>query len=260
MSSASIKLRHLNALKTVEVDPLTNSFYLNGQRNGLKDYPVASPVCGTVYGTILNYKEDLTAIEEQLHQKPYAAPPNAPILYIKPANTINFHGAPIPMPKGFSTLEVGASLGVVIGKKAIAIKEEDAFSYIAGYTIVNDVSIPHDSIFRPAVPYKARDGFCAIGPWIIDAKNIMDPNSFTIKVYINNELQLEKNTSTLVRPIARLLEEITEFMTLDVGDLLLVGIPTASPKVHVGDQIRIDISEIGSLENYMMDEEEGCFL
>lgn len=260
MSSASIKLRHLNELNTVEVEPLTNSFYLNGQRNELKDHPVASPVCGTVYGTILNYQEDLKAMEEQLDQKPYSAPPKAPILYIKPANTINYHGAPISMPKGVSTLEVGASLGVVIGKKAIAIKEEDAFTYIAGYTIVNDVSIAHDSIFRPAVPYKARDGFCSIGPWIIDVENIMDPNSFTIKVYINDELQLEKNTSTLVRPIARLLEEITEFMTLDVGDLILVGIPTACPKVHVGDLVRIDISEIGSLENYIMDEEKGCFL
>ncbi|MER2169702.1 MAG: fumarylacetoacetate hydrolase family protein [Psychrobacillus psychrodurans] len=258
MSSASIKLCHLNELKTVEVDPLSNSFYLNGQKNKLKDHSVASPVCGTIYGTILNYQEDFTAMEEQLNQNPYAAPPKAPILYIKPANTINYHGAPITIPKEVSTLEVGASLGVVIGKKATAIKEEDAFSYIAGYTIVNDVSIAHESIFRPAVPYKARDGFCSIGPWIIDAKSIMDSNSFTIKVFINDELHLEKNTSTLVRPIARLLKEITEFMTLDVGDLLLVGIPLAPPKVKVGDQVRVDISEIGSLENYMVDEEEGC--
>ena len=67
------------------------------------------------------------------------------------------------MPVGISRLEMGAALGLVIGKQAVAVDEENALTYVAGYTIVNDVSVPHDSVYRPAVQHKARDGFCPIG-------------------------------------------------------------------------------------------------
>ena len=257
MCLASIKLQYVNELITVKANPLTNSYYLNDKSYDINTFPVGSPVSGTVYGTLFNYQEDLLQMEEKFLQKPYDAPPNAPILYIKPANTISYNGAPILMPKEIKTLEIGASLGVVIGKKAVAIKESEAFNYIAGYTIVNDVSIPHESIFRPAVPYKTRDGFCPIGPWIVEAKGIKDPNRLTIKIFVNEELKLEKHNNTLVRPIAKLLADITEFMTLDIGDTLLVGISTNSPQVIIGDKVRIQIDQIGFLENYIVEEEKG---
>ena len=158
---------------------------------------------------------------------------------------------------GISRLEMGAALGLVIGKQAVAVDEENALTYVAGYTIVNDVSVPHDSVYRPAVQHKARDGFCPIGPWIIDRQEVDNPDDLTIRVFINDKLQQENSTSNLIRSVSRLLADVTEFMTLSPGDVLLVGVPEEAPQAKVGDKIRIEIAGIGSLENVIVDERES---
>ena len=161
------------------------------------------------------------------------------------------------MPAGISRLEMGAALGLVIGKQAVAVDEENALTYVAGYTIVNDVSVPHDSVYRPAVQHKARDGFCPIGPWIIDRQEVDNPDDLTIRVFINDKLQQENSTSNLIRSVSRLLADVTEFMTLSPGDVLLVGVPEEAPQAKIGDKIRIEIAGIGSLENVIVDEKES---
>ena len=110
--------------------------------------------------------------------------------------------------------------------------EENALTYVAGYTIVNDVSVPHDSVYRPAVQHKARDGFCPIGPWIIDRHEVDNPDDLTIRVFINDKLQQENSTSNLIRSVSRLLADVTEFMTLSPGDVLLVGVPEEAPQAE----------------------------
>ncbi|WP_144510225.1 fumarylacetoacetate hydrolase family protein [Bacillus sp. FJAT-22090] len=214
------------------------------------------PIKGTVYSTLLNYKGALAELGDTVNNTPYNSPPIAPILYIKPANTFNCHRAAIPMPVGITKLVVGAALGIVIAKKAIAVNEANALNYIAGYIIVNDVCIPHDSVYRPAVPYYARDGFCPIGPWIIDRHEVVNPDDLAIRVFINDKLQQENSTANLIRPISRLLADVTEFMTLYPGDVLLVGTPENAPLVEVGDKVRIEIAGIGILENVVMEEKE----
>src|SRR5258707_4760170 len=102
-----------------------------------------------VYGVALNFKGTLASLGDALHREPYQKPPVAPVLYMKPANTLIGNGAPIPCPRGVPRLRMGGTLGVVIGH---------------GYAIVNDVSIPHKSYFRPAIREQCRDGFCSIGP------------------------------------------------------------------------------------------------
>ena len=84
----------------------------------------------------------LDSLGETVNEKPYNAPPIAPILYIKPANTFNCNRGLIPMSKRLKELEIGASLGLVIGSKATHVSEEEALDYVSGYTIVNDVSAP----------------------------------------------------------------------------------------------------------------------
>lgn len=214
------------------------------------------PIIGTIYGTLLNYKGALAALGDSVHELPYKKAPSAPILYIKPANTIIAGGMSIPLPNEIEELEVGAALGVVIGKKATRVKEEQAMEYIAGYTIVNDVSIPHESVYRPAVKQKARDGFCPVGPWIMNRDAVGDPNHLEIQVYVNGVLRQGNNTKNLIRPVARLIADVTEFMTLNEGDTLLVGIPEDPPLVKDGDNIRIEIERIGSLENKVVIEKE----
>lgn len=254
MSTANIKWLDSRELTTATVNVTTNAILIDGNEVGVNDLALDNPISGTVYGTLFNFHGALEKHSDKLHDKPYLAPPIAPVLYIKPANTFNRSGADIPVPESESVLEIGASLGIVIGKKAISLTEEEAMDYVAGYTIVNDVSVPHDSFFRPAVQYKSRDGFCPIGPWIMNRDEMKNPNDVVIRVYINGELKQENSTKNLIRPVARLLTEVTEFMTLNAGDVLLVGIPENAPLAKVGDTVLISIEGVGTLENVLVGE------
>ncbi len=212
------------------------------------------PVTGTVYGTLLNVKDAYQELEPHMNNKPYQKPPEAPILYIKPRNTYNQHKGIIRLPKGIDCLQTGPSLGIVIGKTAKSIEEDNAPDYIEGYTIVNDVRIKHDSLFRPPIRFNARDGFCSIGPEIKDALLVPDPHNLRIDVYVNDQLSQTSYTNELIRPIPALLKDITEFMTLYPGDIIMVGVPNQPPEIRDGDQVRITIEQIGSLENQVISE------
>ena len=256
MSRARIKVFGANELVAVDVNIVTNTITIKDSVLSANDIQFDTPITGTVFGTLLNYKGALDRLGDTVNEKPYNSPPIAPVLYIKPANTFNRYGAAIPMPAGISRLEMGAALGLVIGKQAVAVDEENALTYVAGYTIVNDVSVPHDSVYRPAVQHKARDGFCPIGPWIIDRQEVDNPDDLTIRVFINDKLQQENSTSNLIRSVTRLLADVTEFMTLSPGDVLLVGVPEDAPQAEIGDKIRVEIAGIGSLDNVIVDEKE----
>src|SRR3954468_21056661 len=117
----------------------------------------------TVYGALLNFKDALDALGGAMHEPPYKAPPRAPVLYIKPRNTLAADGAPIVVPRGVDALRMGGTLAVVMGRAACRVREADALAYVAGYTVANDVCVPHDSYFRPSVRENCRDGFCPIG-------------------------------------------------------------------------------------------------
>lgn len=256
MSKAKIKMLGVHELVAVDVNPETNTLALDGNDYHAHNTKLDIPVTGTIFGTLLNYKGALESLGEAVHEKPHNAPPIAPILYIKPANTFNRYGGEIPMPEEISELEVGAALGIVISKQATCVSEEEALDYIAGYTVVNDVSVPHESVYRPAVQHKSRDGFCPVGPWIVDREAVANPDNLAIRVFINDELRQENNTENLIRPVAKLLSDVTDYMTLSAGDVLLIGVPENSPVVKVGDNIRVEIENVGSLENKVVLEQK----
>jgi 5-oxopent-3-ene-1,2,5-tricarboxylate decarboxylase / 2-hydroxyhepta-2,4-diene-1,7-dioate isomerase len=256
MSIAKIKMLGVHELIEVAVNPATNTLALDGNDYHANDIKLDIPVTGTIFGTLLNYKGALESLGEAVNEKPHNAPPIAPILYIKPANTFNSYGRAIPMPEEISELEVGAALGIVIGKRATCVSEEEALDYVAGYTVVNDVSVPHESVYRPAVQHKSRDGFCPVGPWIVDREAVANPDNLAVRVFINDELCQENNTENLIRPVAKLLSDVTDYMTLSKGDVLLIGVPENSPVVKVGDNIRVEIENVGSLENKVVLEQK----
>lgn len=256
MIQARLKLNGQTQPYQATIIPSNGTVQLNGQHYHAKDLPLDVPISGTVYGTLLNYKGNMTDLGEALYQPPYNEPPKAPILYIKPKNTLIGSGQSIPLPTGIDEVEVGASLGIVIGKTATCITEEQAFDFIEGYTIVNDVSVPHDNYYRPAVKHKARDGFCPIGPWVVLKEEVPNPNDLEITVYVNDEIKQVNSTINLIRPIPKLIADITEFMSLYPGDVVLIGVPKNRPLVKADDKIRIQIEGIGFLENTVVKEEE----
>jgi 5-oxopent-3-ene-1,2,5-tricarboxylate decarboxylase/2-hydroxyhepta-2,4-diene-1,7-dioate isomerase len=256
MSKAKIKLRGLLQVNEADVNPADHTVELNGKRYSTDKLPWDAPVSGTIYGTLLNYRGALAALGEAVNAAPYKAAPKAPVLYIKPVNTIIGYGMPIPLPADVLELEIGAALGVVIGRTATRVSEEQALEHVAGYTVVNDVSIPHDSVYRPAVSQKARDGFCPVGPWVIERDAVTNPDALGVRVFINGELRQENTTANLIRSVARLIADITDFMTLNIGDTLLVGVPEGAPLAKAGDRVRIEIDGVGSLENTIIPEHE----
>jgi 5-oxopent-3-ene-1,2,5-tricarboxylate decarboxylase / 2-hydroxyhepta-2,4-diene-1,7-dioate isomerase len=185
---------------------------------------------GAVYGALLNHRSALADLGESVNQPPYKAPPVAPVLYIKPRNTLGLSGDVVRIPAGTPDLEVGACVGVVIGRTACRISESRALDYVAGYLIVADVSIPHANYHRPCVRFKARDGFCPLGPSVTARAAVADPDALTVRMYLDGVLVQTANTADLIRPAARLLADVTEFMTLAPGDVLALGAAGPAPR------------------------------
>ena len=209
---------------------------------------------GRVYGTLLNHRGALEALGDVVHQGPYKAPPRAPVLYVKPRNTLASSGDAVLVPADSSELEIGATLGIVIGRSACRVGAEDALAHVAGYIIVNDVSVPHASFYRPQVRCKARDGFCPIGPRVVARDAIADPDALGVRVQVDGELRQATSTGGMVRPVARLIADVSEFMTLAPGDVLLLGVAAGAPRARTGQRVAIEIDGLGRLENHLVAE------
>jgi 5-oxopent-3-ene-1,2,5-tricarboxylate decarboxylase / 2-hydroxyhepta-2,4-diene-1,7-dioate isomerase len=217
---------------------------------GLSSIPCdVSPyqLSGTVYGTLLNHRSALRMLGDAVSRAPYGAAPNAPVLYVKPRNTLALPGSVVRIPVGTPELEVGACVGLVIGRTACNVPVAGALDYVAGYLIVADVSIPHAVFHRPSIRYKARDGYCPLGPAVTARAAIADPGALTIRGYLDDALVQTSSTADLIRPAARLLAEVTEFMTLAPGDVLALGAAAPAPRVRSGQTFRIEVDGLGSL-------------
>jgi 5-oxopent-3-ene-1,2,5-tricarboxylate decarboxylase/2-hydroxyhepta-2,4-diene-1,7-dioate isomerase len=175
---------------------------------------------------------------EQLHRDLYKKPPVAPVLYLRPRNTWNTHGAPIRLPADTKQLKMAGTIGIVIGRA----------NQIAGYVAVNDVSIPHASYYRPAIRQRCRDGFCVVGSEVINRQ----PRE--IRISINGQLRCRATTADLVRPIDRLITDISEFLTLQPGDIVLIGEPPDAPLARAGDRVQVEIDGLAAIENEVVPE------
>lgn len=216
--------------------------------------PIEQAATGTIFGVALNYHSQLDHKLAEFREAPYKAPPTKPVLFIKTPNTRNRHEGSVVFPASCDRLQPGPSIGVVIGKKASRVKKDGALSYVAGLTIVNEFSLPEDSFYRPAVKAKCRDGFCPMGPELVELADIADPDQLVLNLYVNGELRQEGSTADWVRSIPELLVDITEFMTLNEGDVLITGTPGGRVDVKPGDQVTVEVSGLGSLTNTIVAE------
>jgi 5-oxopent-3-ene-1,2,5-tricarboxylate decarboxylase / 2-hydroxyhepta-2,4-diene-1,7-dioate isomerase len=197
---------------------------------------------GTVYGTLLNFRGELEALGPQMNEAPYKAPPQAPVLYIKTANTWSSDGADVPVPVRTSQVEVGATIAMVMNGPG----------QVAGYVLMNDLSLPHASFFRPPVKFKCLDGFLGIGGTLVTPEEAGDPSQFRLEVRINGELKQTVEFRNLVRDARQLLADVGEFMTLGAGDALMLGCDTGRPLAKVGDTIELRGGRLGSLSNTLV--------
>ncbi|HSV52234.1 MAG TPA: fumarylacetoacetate hydrolase family protein [Burkholderiaceae bacterium] len=199
---------------------------------------------GTVYGTLLNFRGEVEALASQMEQVPYKAPPKAPVLYVKPANTWSPHAAHVAVPARVPEVEIGATIAMVMGPQTA----------VAGYVLMNDLSIPHASFFRPPVKFKCLDGFLGVGPALLAADAAGDPASFVLEVRINSVLRQTVRFAELVRNASQLLADVGEFMTLHEGDVLMLGCDRGRPLARVGDRIDISAAGFATLSNILIAE------
>ena len=198
----------------------------------------------TVYGTLLNFRGEVEAWASKMTEAPYKAAPKAPVLYIKPANTWSADGAEIALPASVPEVEVGATIAMVMGEAG----------KVDGYVLMNDFSAPHDSYFRPPVRFKCLDGFLGVGETLRRVAEAPDPSTFVVEVRINGELKQAIRFADLVRPASKLLADVSEFMTLGAGDVLMLGLDAGRPRARAGDRIELSADGFGTLRNMLVAE------
>lgn len=202
---------------------------------------------GVVVGALLNDPAQLAALGDAAHQPPHKAPPRAPVLEVKPRHTLAGDGATVRLPAGETGLEAGASLAIVIGRTACRVAAADAMGFVAGYLIAADFSLPLAAHYRPSVRLKARDGFCPLGPQVVPAAQVADPDALTVEVRIDGELVHRHGTAGRVRGVAQLIADVSEFMTLQPGDILLLGRSQGAPLARAGQVVSMTITGLGTL-------------
>ena len=210
---------------------------------------------GVVYGCLLNHRPALAALGDAVNHPPYKAPPKAPVLYVKPRNSLTVGGQTVAVPADVPALQVGAALGLVVGRSACRVRESEALAHLAGVLIVNDLSVPHDSFYRPSVRFKAQDGFCPLGPQVVALADLpAGVDALKVRVFIDGVLAQQTDTGDRLRGAARLLADVTEFMTLSPGDVLMLGVSEGAPLARAGQSVAIEIDGLGRLTTKLVNE------
>jgi 2-keto-4-pentenoate hydratase/2-oxohepta-3-ene-1,7-dioic acid hydratase in catechol pathway len=168
-------------------------------------------------------------------------------------------GTAVARPAGVTKLDFEVELAVVFGAFAANVVQANALDYVAGYTILNDLSAREFQfdISPPQTTFaKSMDGFCPMGPWLVTKDEIADVQRLDIACFVNGERMQHANTAGMLFPVARLIKYVTQFMTLEPGDVIATGTPAGigafrKPPVWLkpGDRIRMEISGIGVLEH-----------
>lgn len=173
--------------------------------------------------------------------------PEVPLLFFKPPSSLIGPDEPILLPPQSNQVEHEAELAVIISRRGRWIKREDAFDYIFGCTIGNDVTARdlqrEDSQWTRA---KGFDTFCPLGPWI---ETDLDPADVLVTCRVNGQVRQMASTHDMVFPVANLIAYISAIMTLEPGDLILTGTPAGVGPLLEDDVVTIDIEGIGTLSN-----------
>ncbi|WP_128657417.1 fumarylacetoacetate hydrolase family protein [Paenibacillus sp. 598K] len=216
--------------------------------------PVTSPQKIICVG--LNYRR---------HAEETGSPiPQTPILFNKFNNALTGHQASIAIPRATSKLDYEAELAIVIGRQARNVGREDALDYVFGYTIANDLSA-RDLQMRTSqwMLGKISDGFAPLGPWIVTADAVGDPNTLAIQTFVNDELRQNSNTADMIFHCDEIISYLSHHLTLEPGDVLLTGTPEGvvlgypeDRQVYLqpGDEVKVRIEKLGELHNRFVGE------
>jgi len=186
--------------------------------------------------------------------------------FIKGSRALTDPGVTVKISDVSNRVDWEVELAAVIGRPAKNVSQEKALDYVAGYTIANDLSARdrgHRANISETSPFKADwtkhktfDGSCPLGPWIVPASDIGDPQKLGLKLWVNDVLKQDSNTKDMIFNLAEQIAQLSSGMTLHPGDLVLTGTPAGVGSARgeflkAGDVVKLWIEKIGTLTNKM---------
>lgn len=205
---------------------------------------------GTVIALGLNYADHVKELAKELT----VSSKDEPLVFLKTASAVVGHKAQTRRPAGVQFMHYECELAVVIGKTAKNVTVNNALAHVAGYTVCNDYAIRDylENWYRPNLPVKNRDGGTVLGPWLVDATDIPDPQNLWLNTRVNGQITQKGHTGNMVHSVAELIAYLSSFMTLQAGDVILTGTPEGVINVHEGDTVVCEIEGLGALENTLV--------
>lgn len=199
-------------------------------------------VSGSIYGVVLNDVQERDGLAQQFVQKPYAAPPLAPVVFMKPRSTVT-RGA-VPVAAGTSVV-ASPTLALLIARDATRVAAADALAHVGGVALAIDISLPQSSYYRPAIAQRNADGFLPLGDFA--------PRHLPCEIgmRIDGHELFVWTMERLVRSVDQLISDLSAFMTLQAGDVLLVGLPGDAPVLRAGQTMTVEADGLPTLKSWI---------
>ncbi|HXX51474.1 MAG TPA: fumarylacetoacetate hydrolase family protein [Xanthobacteraceae bacterium] len=248
-----------------------------GTERGVKSQPLAktkllAPVQfpSAIYCAGSNYADHAAEMAARDNRPPPPDPHSQGLKawhFLKAPHAIADPGAAVKISGYSQQMDWEVELAAVIGRKAKDVPRDNALAVVAGYTIANDLSardlgrrasVPEASPFRwDWTKHKSFDGSCPLGPWIVPASDIGDPQRLGLKLWVNGVLKQDSNTAEMIFTLAEQIEQLSSGMTLYPGDIILTGTPAGvgagrGEFLKGGDIVKLWIEKIGAIENQMV--------
>ena len=240
-----------------DADLLADPPVEDGVAHALEDVELlpAVPGPGKIICLGLNYRAHVEETEREL--------PTYPVLFNKFSESLTGPYAPIVKPPESGQVDYEAELAVVIGRPARRVAEEHALKFVAGYAVANDVTM-RDYQYKTHqwLQGKSWSDSTPLGPFLVTPDEVGDPGKLDITLDLNGERMQSSNTELLIFDVPTIVTALSEFVTLQPGDVILTGTPGGvgyrrDPQVFLrpGDRVRAEISGIGTIENEVVDEQ-----
>ncbi|MEE4252513.1 MAG: fumarylacetoacetate hydrolase family protein [Desulfuromusa sp.] len=202
-------------------------------------YPVGKIVC---LGQ--NYLDHIRELGSQI--------PDRAVIFCKPSCSLLPDGGRVEIPGYSNDCHHELELALLIGKTGKNIEENSALSYLAGYGVALDLTLRdiQSEQKKRGLPWEIAKGFdtsCPISAFI-PADKIADPNNLELRLKVNGEIRQQGNTNQMMRPVEKIIAEVSNFYTLEVGDIILTGTPAGVSRIVSGDQLEGDIEKVGTLQ------------
>jgi 2-keto-4-pentenoate hydratase/2-oxohepta-3-ene-1,7-dioic acid hydratase in catechol pathway len=248
------KVRHGERLdegraKVIEGD-LHGKFHVTAETAGIAKL-LAPIVPSSIFCIGLNYRRHAEEAGAKI--------PEFPVVFLKAANALQNPGDPISLPRGEPEVDYECELAVVIGRAARNVAPERALAHVLGYTCANDVSGRSWQLARGGGQWcrgKTFDTFCPLGPDLVTADEIKEPNSLKIKSFLNGQVMQDWTTADMIFNVPALVSFLSQSTTLLPGTVILTGTPQGvgfarKPPVYLkhGDEVVIEIERLGRLVN-----------